>query len=84
MSKFLVLTVLAAVAFGAGCSSPSSDVSPEVDNKIRDNLSRPLNAEELKQMGGGGQQPTADNPGSQPAVPPPSKGPKGGGAPSGG
>ncbi len=61
----------------AGCSAPSSQVSPQVDGQIRDNLSRPLNAEELKQMGGGGQKPSEQQPGSAPAPMPAGKGPKG-------
>ncbi|HVL37755.1 MAG TPA: hypothetical protein VM328_00060 [Fimbriimonadaceae bacterium] len=56
-----------------GCSPPAGEVSAAEDQKIRDNLSRPLTAAELQQMGANAQ---AKDPGSAPAEPPPVKGPR--------
>ena len=75
--KKLAWIGLAGVAFG--CAPPSSDVSPQVDAKIRDNLSRPLSPDEIKQMGA-----TPSGEGSKPAQPPAGKGTPGGSAPTSG
>lgn len=72
MKTISLLAILLAVGL-VGCSSPSSDLSKDADKQLRDNLSRPLNEEEIKMMGGGG----GDQGGK--AAAPPSDKPRGGG-----
>lgn len=73
MKNVLLLALLAAVL--AGCSGSNSDLDKKSDATLRDNLSRPLNAEEMKQMGGGGGKSEV---GAKPADIPAGKGPKSG------
>lgn len=74
MKTISLLGVILALGL-CGCASQSSDLSQADDQKLRDNMSRPLNEEEIKMMGGGG---NATDQGGKPAVPPPDK-PRGGG-----
>jgi hypothetical protein len=72
MKRVLLLACLSATFIG--CSSPNSDLDKKSDQTLRDNLSRPLNAEEIKQMGSGaGNNAQA---GAKPAEMPAGKGPK--------
>lgn len=76
MKKMTLLSVLALPVLMAGCSAPSTEVSPQVDGEIRNNLSRELTPDELKMMKGGGGTPSGGSPGSAPAMPPAGKGSK--------
>jgi hypothetical protein len=73
MKRVLLFASLAAIL--AGCSGTNADLDKKSDATLRDNLSRPLNAEEIKQMGSG----AGNNPqGGKPAEMPAGKGPKSG------
>ena len=69
--RHLVLCIACVIA--AGCSSGGSDLNKKDNQVLRDNLSRPLNEEEIKMMGKGN---GAQKAGSQPAQMPAGKGPK--------
>ncbi len=72
MTKKALLAILIGSALAAvGCGDKGSgDLSKKDDEALRGNLNRPLNAEELKQMGA---QP-GGNAGSAPATPPKKQG----------
>jgi len=73
MKRALLLASISVIL--GGCSSSNQDLDKKSDQALRDNLSRPLNADEVKQMGGGG---SNSQPGAKPAEMPAGKGPKSG------